>query len=72
MTNIKPGDKIKIRQAQVIPGFGGLNFNSLREDGWEPSTVLTVEFVSGAWLTAKWGDGKNQRRTLWLKEIEPC
>ena len=72
MTSIKPGDKIKIRQTQGIPGFGGLNFNSLREDGWVPSTVLTVEFVSGAWVTAKWGDGEHQSRTLWLKEIEVC
>lgn len=68
--DIKVGDKVKIRQYLGVPGFGGLNFTSLREDGWESGIVLTVEMIYAGRVMARWGPEYNQTRCFWPSEVE--
>ena len=58
MTSIKIGDKVKIRQSVGVPGFGGLNFRSLRKDGWDPEMLVTVfnTYDDGS-VKVRWDDG---------------
>ena len=69
---VKVGDTIEIAGSrQSVPGFGGLNFNSLAEDGWKPGMVLTVLTVGwGGDVEASWGEGLRQSRWLWPNEFK--
>ena len=55
---VRPGDKVQIRQSSNIPGFSGLNFDSLREDGWTPGMMLTVfKIYVDDDIEVRWDDG---------------
>ena len=70
---VKPGDKVQIRQSNNVPGFGGLNFNSLREDGWVPGMMLTVfKIYDDDTIEVRWDDGTyswEKSRVLRASEI---
>lgn len=62
--------QVKIKRQNQIPGFGGLNFTTLYEDGWFDGMVLEAEPIAGTnRIKATWMDGDIERsRTLYRNE----